>query len=100
MNFADSFKTVAAASLLETSVRQQEREPNLRIPEPGPRRRTTSIHRYKQANSTHTKKNLPVRGRPNLGAPKSFRRLNGEHIVRNKKKDLKLSKHRNIKQIA
>ncbi|GBN14129.1 hypothetical protein AVEN_212624-1 [Araneus ventricosus] len=65
-----------------------------------PRRRTTSIHSDRQANSTHTEENLPDKGRQDLITPKSFRRLNDEHIAQCKKKDLKLIKHRTIKQIA
>ncbi|GBO07454.1 hypothetical protein AVEN_181924-1 [Araneus ventricosus] len=77
------------ASLLEPSVRLQGREPNLRISTPGPRRRTTVSNKR---ILTHTKENLLVRGRSDLKTPKSFRRLNGEHIVRCKKKDFKLIK--------
>ncbi|GBM46242.1 hypothetical protein AVEN_224808-1 [Araneus ventricosus] len=98
LSFVASSKIIVAF-LLEPSVRLQGREPNVRILAPRPRRRTTSVHRVRQANSTHTKKNLPVRGRPELITPKSFRRLNGEHIVRCKKKDLKLIKHRTIKKL-
>ncbi|GBM22970.1 hypothetical protein AVEN_165927-1 [Araneus ventricosus] len=97
MNFVASSKTVAAAPLFEPSVRLQGREPNLRIPAPGLCRCTTLFHSDRQANSTHTKENLPVRGRPDLSTPKRSRCLNGKHIFRCKKKDLKLIKHRIIK---
>ncbi|GBN16429.1 hypothetical protein AVEN_205333-1 [Araneus ventricosus] len=77
--------------------------PSVRLqggPSPGPRKRTTTVDRIRQANLTHTKKNLPVRERQDLITPKSFRRLNGVHIVRCKKKDLKLIKHRTNRKTA
>ncbi|GBO36254.1 hypothetical protein AVEN_60882-1 [Araneus ventricosus] len=93
-----SSRTIAVASLLELSVRLRGREPNLR--------NTTSIHSHTSEYNSHKRK-LSVRGRPDLSTPKRFRRLNGQHIVRCKKKDLKLIKteplsklHKKFKQFT
>ncbi|GBO23493.1 hypothetical protein AVEN_100598-1 [Araneus ventricosus] len=88
-------------SLLESSVHVQGRDPNIRKNRyPGPRRRTTSCFSVRQPTKRSHQGILPVRRHRGLSTPKSFRRLNGEHIVQCKKKDLKMIKHRTIKPIA
>ncbi|GBN83917.1 hypothetical protein AVEN_166491-1 [Araneus ventricosus] len=86
--YVASPKAAAVGSLLEPSVRLQGREPNLRIPAPADAPPLYTVT-DKQIQLTQ-KENIPVRGCQVLSTPKSFRRLNGEHIVLCKKKDLQL----------
>ncbi|GBM98855.1 hypothetical protein AVEN_141086-1 [Araneus ventricosus] len=83
------FKNTCCSSitLLELSVRLQGLDPNIIIPASQTLQTHHVLFQSQTTNRVLTERNSPSQGTLGLSTPKSFHRLNGDHIVLCKKND-------------